>query len=141
MKLYIKHYGTEGMKWGIRNGPPYPIDPVKKAHLKTGEMDKDEYIYAKELKRKYKDGLDLPGKEKEYVYELLDNQLTKEQKERALVFCNSQYYTYGAINLGHNNYTIISKKGINGRKVTNPVVNDVLTEMFGVNWEDYDEPV
>lgn len=22
----LRHYGIKGMKWGIRNGPPYPID-------------------------------------------------------------------------------------------------------------------
>lgn len=39
------HYGVKGMKWGIRNGPPYPID--QKKVVKSGEGDKinDIHIY------------------------------------------------------------------------------------------------
>lgn len=25
-ELYLSHYGIEGQKWGVRNGPPYPLD-------------------------------------------------------------------------------------------------------------------
>lgn len=25
-KYYISHHGIEGQKWGVRNGPPYPLD-------------------------------------------------------------------------------------------------------------------
>ena len=23
--LYIEHHGIQGQKWGVRNGPPYPL--------------------------------------------------------------------------------------------------------------------
>lgn len=142
MEMYLSHHGVKNQQWGVRNGPPYPIrDPFKKARLMTGKLDPEEYIRAKELKRVYKDGITLPGKEKEYVYQLFDNNLSDEERKKAIVFCNSQYYTYKAINLGHNNYTIIDKYGINNRKVQDEILNDVLTEVIGVNWEDYDEPV
>lgn len=26
MSLYLSHHGIEGQKWGVRNGPPYPLD-------------------------------------------------------------------------------------------------------------------
>lgn len=26
---YLCHHGKKGMKWGVRNGPPYPIDGSK----------------------------------------------------------------------------------------------------------------
>ena len=31
----LKHYGIEGQKWGVRNGPPYPLDrqKVKKSSI------------------------------------------------------------------------------------------------------------
>ena len=34
----LKHYGVEGQKWGVRRGPPYPIDDTtmyKGEHLKS----------------------------------------------------------------------------------------------------------
>lgn len=24
--LYLKHHGVKGQKWGVRHGPPYPIE-------------------------------------------------------------------------------------------------------------------
>ena len=27
----LKHHGIKGQKWGVRNGPPYPLDKSKKA--------------------------------------------------------------------------------------------------------------
>ena len=35
---YLKHYGVEGQQWGVRRGPPYPIDDTtmhKGEHLKS----------------------------------------------------------------------------------------------------------
>ena len=26
--LYLAHYGIKGQKWGVRNGPPYPLDRI-----------------------------------------------------------------------------------------------------------------
>lgn len=26
--LYLSHHGIKGQKWGIRNGPPYPLDSI-----------------------------------------------------------------------------------------------------------------
>ncbi len=35
---HLAHYGVKGQKWGVRNGPPYPIDRSKeKSVAKSGE--------------------------------------------------------------------------------------------------------
>ena len=31
----LKHYGIDGMKWGVRNGPPYPLERQKGAKLSS----------------------------------------------------------------------------------------------------------
>lgn len=47
---YLAHHGTPNMKWGIRNGPPYPLSAVQKSvgKIKTkmnkGEITKSEAI-------------------------------------------------------------------------------------------------
>lgn len=33
-KEFLEHYGVTGMKWGVQNGPPYPLDSEGKAALK-----------------------------------------------------------------------------------------------------------
>lgn len=41
----LQHHGVEGQRWGVRNGPPYPINTVKKAAANRlyHELDKFEY--------------------------------------------------------------------------------------------------
>lgn len=39
MDRYLKHYGIPGMKWGERNGPPYPLDYNSKS---TSERRKEK---------------------------------------------------------------------------------------------------
>lgn len=35
--LELMHHGIKGQKWGVRNGPPYPLDERKETVEKTGE--------------------------------------------------------------------------------------------------------
>ena len=40
---YLAHYGTPGMRWGVRNGPPYPIGSQKskyKTKIRSKNLDK-----------------------------------------------------------------------------------------------------
>lgn len=39
----IYHHGIEGMKWGVRNGPPYPLkQPRTDISKEFGEYNTDE---------------------------------------------------------------------------------------------------
>lgn len=37
---YLSHHGKEGQKWGVRNGPPYPLDR-KKVNANKKRQTKD----------------------------------------------------------------------------------------------------
>lgn len=56
----LQHHGVKGMKWGIKNGPPYPIDKLKKNDklvqeaIDSGEVSKQ--INPEKQKRHTKDG-------------------------------------------------------------------------------------
>lgn len=46
--LYLSHHGTEGMQWGKRNGPPYPLNKQGRAALrKQKKADKKNAKIAK----------------------------------------------------------------------------------------------
>lgn len=38
---YLMHYGRLGMKWGVRNGPPYPLDAKTRRTLKREAKKQD----------------------------------------------------------------------------------------------------
>jgi len=40
---YISHHGIEGQKWGVRNGPPYPLDPAKDIGHKPNKKELARY--------------------------------------------------------------------------------------------------
>lgn len=39
MRNELHHHGIEGQKWGVRNGPPYPIEKQKKVNNKNCQTD------------------------------------------------------------------------------------------------------
>ena len=51
-RLYIKnshycgrelyHHGILGQKWGVKNGPPYPLDPSDRSAAEKGSEGKKE---------------------------------------------------------------------------------------------------
>lgn len=104
----------------------------KLARQRIAKMPPDEYARAKELWYTVKE-LDLPQKEKEYVFEEFDNNLTAEEKESAVVNRPIGNYWYRAVNLGHNQYKIYAKDMIDRPQ---DVVDEVLSEMFGSNWRE-----
>lgn len=37
---YLTHHGIKGQKWGVRNGPPYPLDYESHSTIEKSESDK-----------------------------------------------------------------------------------------------------
>lgn len=47
----LEHHGIDGQKWGIRNGPPYPLDSKKAERIKRRLEKKDtKWAHKKENK-------------------------------------------------------------------------------------------
>lgn len=101
-------------------------------NYRSANMPSDEYARAKELWRKNQE-LILPSKEKEHVYEELDNNLTIEEKEQCIVRRPVGNYWYTAINKGHNQYKIILKEPI--LETTGDVnIDSTLDEVLDFDW-------
>lgn len=57
----VMHHGKKGMKWGIRNGPPYPIGKKNKTVFISGSSKtqfKDSEYYRGQLPREVKKTID-----------------------------------------------------------------------------------
>ena len=102
----------------------------KHMHLKTAKMSSDEYVKAKEMWNQFKE-INISQREKEHIYEELDNNLTAEEKENALVNKAIGDYYY-AVNKGHNQYKIYKRVPL---EPYDDIVDEVLSEMFGRDWK------
>lgn len=76
----LMHHGVKGMKWGVRNGPPYPIDrsskydTIVKDAIESGQVSRK--INREKQMRHTKDG-HIPGRsyidgDLKYAQELVD---------------------------------------------------------------------
>lgn len=144
--LLEKYYAAEGNsskdKINSMRRKQYEVDAPKiraqkrlAYRMKTGEMPTSEYALAKEYWERTVE-LDLPQSEKEHIYEELDNNLTAEEKESAIVSRPIGNYHYKAIHKGHNQYKIYGKEPIENKK--KDIVDEVLSEMFGDDWREYE---
>lgn len=58
-QTYISHHGIDGQKWGVRNGPPYPLDKSRKEQRKKKRYREFSNNY---LTQNIKSGKDKPNK-------------------------------------------------------------------------------
>lgn len=136
---YLVHHGIDGQKWGVRNGPPYPLSKSRNIHYKVNGMSNEDYAYACELWAKHREAYGLTVREKEYVYEEFDNNLTQDEKTFPIVSKRINNTIYTAINKGHNQYKIIIKHVVEGKMTPEELQNEVLSETVGRFWRDYDD--
>lgn len=65
------HYGINGQKWGVQNGPPYPLGPSDYSYSEKKAMKKDMKWIKKNEKKVYKKAYNASKKDmKQYVKEL-----------------------------------------------------------------------
>ncbi len=47
----LAHHGVKGQKWGVRNGPPYPLDKTGKSDTIVTKPSKDTLLLLSEMNR------------------------------------------------------------------------------------------
>ena len=129
----ISHHGVKGMHWGIRK------DALGSPYFRTGSMEPEEYARACDLWRKTQEFPGLSGREKEHVYEELDNNLSDDERTYAIVSRRIDNYLYTAIQKGHNEYKIIDKERKEPPTTWEEQLDDILTEVIGKDWRRYDD--
>ena len=76
---YLSHHGIDGMRWGKRNGPPYPLSRADHNKVVSGESSKPKRTT--NTKRDPKTGKFIKGKSKKVK---VDKPLTDRQKSKIL---------------------------------------------------------
>lgn len=98
--LYLAHHGIQGQKWGVRNGPPYPIVRTRKGNAK--DINKVQKNWSK------KDNKYFWGDEKGVKYEQ--------------IYFNSDRSKYSKVTIDGNtpvSFIDIAKTRDNGKDVLN----------------------
>ena len=94
---YLMHHGIKGQKWGVENGPPYPLTPSKdysaaekkanKIYNKVEKAYNNSKAYKKvydEIKQKYKDKGKLTfGQSSTISYKVMADDRTIKQVQNA----------------------------------------------------------
>ena len=100
-ELYLIHYGVKGMKWGVKNGPPYPItDGTRRRELaidsavryqfdNIDHKNRDTYIsYTKQDREIYSNWIKSYANKNayEFIYEFRNTLKIPSKKEQRDVF-------------------------------------------------------
>ena len=68
---YLEHHGVKGQKWGVKNGPPYPINNARNRAIKrvrkTAKTKKDVDRVVSTLNQKQRNFLGLNPEDNEYL--------------------------------------------------------------------------
>ena len=78
---YLAHHGIEGMRWGKRNGPPYPLNASQMTPREKAKNEVSEFARSEAVKRaKYKEKVKLTKlKEREQIRQ---NKVKEKEEQR-----------------------------------------------------------
>ena len=115
MSDYISHHGVEGQKWGVKNGPPYPLEPSRDFHGKK-PTKKQLASYARKLTdEQLRDANKRLGEEQKYINMVY----TPTNKEKAKEFVKKQIK-----NLSTGVIDAATKKA--GQKIAESIINAAI---------------
>lgn len=78
---YLAHHGIEGMRWGKRNGPPYPLNASQMTPREKAKNEVSEFARSEAVKRaKYKEKIKFTKlKEREQIRQ---NKVKEKEEQR-----------------------------------------------------------
>ena len=77
----ITHHGTDGMKWGIRNGPPYPLSKEGRAAIRRQRAEKKAEAERKLQLKKEKEEADFKAKKEKMIMGASASEIMKHRGE------------------------------------------------------------
>lgn len=93
----LQHHGVKGQEWGVRNGPPYPLDK-RTAKNNYKELRKSKYVQAQIHKKPgtsvYVDDWDEQRKMRNKVSDKAYNELKKASKRLSDISTDIEDYPY-----------------------------------------------
>lgn len=120
---YLAHHGRKGQRWGVRNGPPYPLDRQEQSYRKAksiaDSLSKDEKAhvfgskeYSKSKYSAYRRVLTKDGEPSSFIEVYRDPDL-KPDEGIAIVATNPKYRGQGDANKLLKNLVKNMPPGIN----------------------------
>lgn len=131
IRLY--HHGILGQRWGVRRTPE---ELSRHVHFRQSKMSIEEYKHACDLWRQFQELKNLPDP-KNRVLSNFSTNLTADEKEQSIVHSAFNNHFYTAINKGNEQYKIVKCKRILGAPVD--WLDEILSEVIGDDWRDYDD--
>ena len=153
----LYHHGIKGQAWGVRNGPPYPLerhdnDSINgivfrgRSYLREllknrvvdfyrwPEMSDDDYYLANELYNK-KEEVRVSGEIYNRIGKVLRDDLSIIEKQTPVFTKHIPGYKITVVNKGYDEFKIIEIEKDESSKTW---LDKIMDEVVGKGWEKYD---